>query len=137
LDGRPVSREAPTPTSFGHHDDDKDIFGTSRKSMFEVSFKEILPISHGTRRLPSRRPGKTAVLTDSPYKRRLENASALKRKLDRKVSCGATTKRGLGMYQTLKKNYLERRGSLDAPKVNMAVEEVTVAVFIAKKNMLG
>jgi hypothetical protein len=38
--------------------------------------------------------------------------------------------------QTLKKNYLERRMSLETPQMNMKVAEVTATVFIAKKNIL-
>jgi hypothetical protein len=103
LDGRPISLEKPTPKSVGHYDDN-DIIGTSLQSVFEVSIKEISPIPHGSRRLPSRRRGQTAVLTDSPH-RHLENASISKRKLDRKGSCGAATKKRLGNVPNIKENW--------------------------------
>jgi hypothetical protein len=107
LDGRPISLEEPTPKSAGHHDNDKYIFGTSRKSLFEASPKEVSPIPHGTRRLPSRRRGQTSALTDSPYKRHLENTSTSSANWTERVLVGQPQRRGLGMYQTLKKNVLK------------------------------
>jgi hypothetical protein len=96
--------EVPTPKSVGHQDD-KDILGTFQKYVFEVFPPKISPIPHGTRRLPSRRRGQTAVLRNSPYKRHLENTPALKHKFDRRVSCEATTRKGLGNVPNIKEKW--------------------------------
>jgi hypothetical protein len=53
--------EEPTDKSVSHQDKNKDIFKISRKPVFEVSTKEISPIPLTTRRLLSRRRGRTAV----------------------------------------------------------------------------